>query len=96
MTAIGSTLAASSQSAVSRAAMRADLARYEKELAECVNCASASTPEGKRNIQDLGAQIGTLKARLSVVPQSGVPASAGESRSATAFSAIGGRVDVYA
>jgi hypothetical protein len=96
MTAIGSTPTASSQSAVSRAALRADLARYEKELSECVNCASASTPEGKRNIQDLGAQIGTLKARLNAVPQPEASASAGESRSATEFAAIGGRLNVYA
>jgi hypothetical protein len=96
MTAIGSAVTASSQGAVSSVALRADLARYEKQLSDCVNCASASTPEGKRNIQDLSAQIGSLKSRLNVVPRADAAASVGESKTATASSGVGGRIDVYA
>jgi hypothetical protein len=76
--------------------LRADLSRYEHQLSDCVNCASASTPEGKQNIQDLSGQISTLKAKLNVVPPPDVTASPSESRSATASSAVGGRIDVYA
>jgi hypothetical protein len=96
MTAIGSAVTASSQGAVSRVALRADLSRHEKQLSDCVNCASASTPEGKRNIQDLGAQISSLKAKLNVVPRASAAASVGEAKSATASSVVGSRIDVYA
>lgn len=44
--------------------MRAELARYEKALSECVNCASAKTPEGQQEIQRLSAEIARLKARI--------------------------------
>jgi hypothetical protein len=94
MTAIGSTVSPSSPSASSSVSLRADLARYEKQLSDCVNCASASTPEGKRNIQDLGAQISTLKAKLNTTPQTDVTAR--ESKSSGLLSAIGGRIDTYA
>jgi hypothetical protein len=80
MTAISSTY----QSNVSRVALRADLARYQKKLSDCVNCESAKTPEGKRNIQDLDTRIGALKAQLNAVPQS------------DATPAVSGRVDVWA
>ena len=96
MTAIGTTVSAYSQSGVSRAAIRADLARYEHKLSDCVNCASAQTPEGKRNIQDLNTQISTLKAQLNVVPRPASAASTDEAVSATASPTATGRLDVYA
>lgn len=95
MTAIAATAATTatfSQSTGSRVALRADLSRYEKQLSDCVNCDSARTPEGKRNIQDLDARISTLKAQLNIVPQAGSGAAVGESVSPTAS----GRIDVYA
>ena len=84
MTTISPAGSAAHPSNVSRVSLRADLARYEKKLSDCVNCESAKTPEGKRNIQDLDAQIGALKAQLKVVPQS------------DSTPAVRGRVDVYA
>jgi hypothetical protein len=94
MIAIGSTVSTSSPGASSSVSLRADLARYEKQLSDCVNCASASTPEGKRNIQNLGAQISTLKAKLNTTPQADVTAR--ESKSTGVLSAVGGRIDTYA
>ena len=44
--------------------MRAELARYEKALSDCVNCASAKTPEGQQEIQRLTSEISRLKARI--------------------------------
>lgn len=42
----------------------AQLARYEKQLSECVNCASAKTPEGKQAIDDWYGKIHDIKAKL--------------------------------
>ena len=97
MTAIGATTASSmSQPQGSRVALRADLARYEKQLSDCVNCSSARTPEGKRNIQDLNARIGDLKARLNGVTEATPAAPSGGSSSATASPFLRSRIDVYA
>ncbi len=95
LTAIGSPGIAVSQTGASKTALRAQLARYEKVRTDCVNCSSASTIEGKRNIQNLDTQISTLKAQLTVVPQSDASASSGEATSTSAPAAVG-RVDVYA
>jgi hypothetical protein len=96
MSTIAAIPSSASQSTGSRVALRADLARYEKQLADCVNCASATTPEGKRNIQDLDARISTLKAQLSIVPPADSGAAVNESRSASRSLTTGGRIDVYA
>lgn len=98
MIAIGSTTSAVSQSASasSGVALRADLARYQKQLADCVNCESAKTPEGKRNIQDLSRRIDGLKAKLNVVPQSAAKPSLDESTTVTGRPSARNRVDVYA
>jgi hypothetical protein len=59
----------------------AQLARYEKQLAECVNCASARTPEGKQAIEDLYGKIHDTKAKIEEVRivNPVQPASAAES-----------------
>jgi len=95
LTAIGSAAIAGSQTPTSKASLRADLARYEKERSACVNCASAETIDGKRNIQTLDTRINALKAQLTTVPRAAPSASVDESRSATAPVATG-RIDVFA
>jgi len=40
-----------------------ELAKLRREYSACINCATAETPEGQRNIQSLAAQIKTLEAR---------------------------------
>ena len=63
--AIGASTGFSAQiSGPSTGGMRAELARYEKALSECVNCASAKTPEGQQEIQRLTSEISRLKARI--------------------------------
>ncbi len=95
LTAIGSPAISASPSVVSKTALRADLERYEKERTECVNCVSAKTPEGQRNIHNLDAQISTLRTELTAVARPDASASASEARSSTAPAAAG-RIDVYA
>ena len=44
--------------------LEAELARLQGVLADCVNCASARTNEGKAKIQEVTNKINSLKARM--------------------------------
>ncbi len=82
---------------MSRTALRAELARYERVRTDCVNCSSAKTIEGKRNIQSLDTQISALKAKLTVVQQPDASTSrAGSEAVSSSAPAPAGRIDVYA
>ena len=50
-------------------ALQGQLARYEKELSACVNCATAETTEGKQKIQEVSSQIEQIKARIEQATQ---------------------------
>ena len=72
--AIGATPSFSTQlPQVSTGGLRAELARYEKALSECVNCATARTPEGQQEIQRLGSEIARLKSRIEEAGRSANP-----------------------
>ncbi len=47
--------------------IEARIALYQKQLAECVNCESAKTPEGKVNIQAISDRISAARARIEEV-----------------------------
>lgn len=38
--------------------------KYKKELSECINCASAKTPEGKKAIAEASAKLHAAQTRL--------------------------------
>ncbi|GGC60326.1 hypothetical protein [Undibacterium terreum] len=59
--------AAAASSGAASAALEAQLERYQKELSDCVNCASAKTPEGKAQIDDISSKISSLKTRIEKV-----------------------------
>jgi hypothetical protein len=89
--------------APSVAALEARLARCEKELAECVNCDTADTREGKQAIQELTIRIGETRARIEEVAAAAVPATAPASADLASTSAaantggpLGSRLDVFA
>jgi hypothetical protein len=44
-------------SCVSKAALHAEVARYQKQLSDAVNCPSSKTLEGKTHIQELTNKI---------------------------------------
>ena len=46
-----------------RLALRGQIARSEKEFADCVNCVSAKTREGKQRIQDISLSITLIRVR---------------------------------
>lgn len=41
-----------------------ELAKYQKELSDCVNCDSANTAEGRSRIQDIYNKISAVQARI--------------------------------
>ena len=82
--------------------LNAQLARYEKQLAECINCASASTPEGKQAIEDLYGKIHDTKAKIEearsvnpVLPASAVPAGSAVSDSQAIQDQASRRASIY-
>jgi hypothetical protein len=90
------------------AGLDAQLARYGKELSECVNCESAKTPEGKEAIQAASDKISAVKTRLeeiAVAKTSSRPAPS-EAKSeigiapvsvpGSANATVGGLLDVFA
>lgn len=84
--------------APSATTLQAQLQRYEKQLSECVNCASAKTPQGKADIQAISTRISQVKERIAQTenaPSSraaiGTPVSA-----ASATTGTGNLIDVFA
>lgn len=49
----------------SQASLRAQLQRFEQQLSDCVNCASANTPRGKADIAAIAARISQVQQRLA-------------------------------
>ena len=74
------------------ASLQAQLQRYEQQLSECVNCASAKTPEGKADIDTISARIGQVKARMAQADDAQQPPKP----QPRAQEGLGGRIDVYA
>jgi len=56
-------------SSTSAAGLQGQLARFEKELADCVNCASAKTTEGKQKIEAISLRISQIRARIDEASQ---------------------------
>lgn len=93
------------------ASLRAQLQRLQQQLSDCVNCASAKTPEGKTVIQALTAKVSQVEQRISArldaqatgrpapadqTAPAPAPASAAEPSSAYSPAAIGISINVYA
>ncbi|MBC7685177.1 MAG: hypothetical protein H7176_08105 [Bdellovibrionales bacterium] len=92
---IGSNSAASpySNGAPAFAMLQAQLQRYEQQLSDCVNCASAKTSKGQRDIDTINARIAQLKARMEQADDAQKPTQSNAPRSPDG---VGGRIDVYA
>jgi len=82
------------------AGLEAQLARFQKILAECVNCDSAKTAAGKAQIQAISEKISVLRERMEQAGEAGnqrqppQPVSAGAP--AASSPGLGGMVDVFA
>ncbi|NIA56282.1 hypothetical protein HAV22_21875 [Massilia sp. TW-1] len=86
--------------ATSSVGLRAKLDRYEKQLSDCVNCASAKTPEGKADIAAISAKIDEVKRTIAGTSNGeGRAASRNEDQAvavASSMSPLGNCIDTYA
>jgi hypothetical protein len=80
------------------ASLQAQLQRYEQQLSECINCASAKTPEGKADIEVISARIEQVKGRMTQADEAPkVSEATNVAHLPVANSTgLGGRIDVYA
>ncbi|MFZ6725359.1 hypothetical protein ACO0K2_07660 [Undibacterium sp. MH2W] len=62
------------------AALQAQLEQYQHQLSDCVNCSSASTPEGKHAIAEISSKISSLKHVIESSQQK-APAASSSNRS---------------
>lgn len=75
----------------------AQVARYKKELSECVNCASAKTPQGQANIEAILTKISIAQARIDKTAQATkAAAEAARTMPSSPSATLGTRLDVFA
>ncbi|MFZ6691272.1 hypothetical protein [Undibacterium sp. SXout20W] len=55
------TTSVTTDSAASAGELQAQLAQYQRQLSDCVNCSSANTPEGKQQISEISSKISAIK-----------------------------------
>lgn len=82
----------------SEVALKAALARCQRQLGDWVACPSAKTPEGKKIIETLRVRISALESRIAQTPsptRTSAIASAAPPAS-TPSSTIGSLIDLYA
>ncbi|MYM70814.1 hypothetical protein GTP56_01210 [Duganella sp. FT134W] len=86
--------------APSATSLQAQLERYQKQLSDCVNCASAKTPQGKSDIQAISARISQIEQRIAqaenrpdqqTAPPANPPAAA-----SSPITGYGSLIDVFA
>jgi len=51
----------------SSVSLQAQLQRYQKQLSDCVNCASAKTSRGKADIQAISERISQIKRAIEQI-----------------------------
>jgi hypothetical protein len=68
VSAIGSsTFPSPASNSGSTSGLEAQIARYQQELSNCVNCSTANTLEGKEKIQSLSNKISALRIRIQEI-----------------------------
>lgn len=92
------TAATYGSSAPSAVSLQSQLERNQKQLSDCVNCASAKTPQGKADIQAISARISQIEQRIAQAQErKGVGSdSAPAAATPPAVSSRGNLIDVYA
>ena len=90
--------------APSATSLQAQLERYQKQLSDCVNCASAKTPQGKSDIQAISARISQIEQRIAQTQnstdnrsdQQAAPVQSAPTAAPASISGTGGLIDVFA
>ncbi|MEB0136213.1 hypothetical protein QN362_12800 [Actimicrobium sp. CCC2.4] len=95
--AIGGTATNVTYSNSARAAgLEYQLSRYQKQLSECVNCASAKTPQGKADIEAISGKISSLRLRIDEVASGSAARQPASANAAAAPAGVSGKIDVFA
>ena len=81
----------------SPASLQAQLQRFQQQLSDCVNCASAKTAKGKSDIQAIAARISQVRQNIAEADRN-QPASPAQAASPAASGNVlqGGTIDVFA
>ncbi|NYE63924.1 hypothetical protein FHW58_005158 [Duganella sp. 1224] len=81
----------------SATSLQAQLQRYQQQLSDCVNCASAKTPQGKADIQAISARISEVKQSIAQAEQAAAkPTDASAPTSPPfQFSGVGNVINVF-
>ena len=58
-----------SRSPAAKASLEAQLAQYQRQLSECINCDSAKTLEGKNQIQAISSKIAAIRDSIAQTDQ---------------------------
>ncbi|WP_426110345.1 hypothetical protein [Massilia sp. PWRC2] len=87
---------AAGASTPSPASLQAQLQRYEHQLSDCVNCASAKTPQGKADIDTISARISQVQQRLAQLDGNSEAPAAPTTGASGAGARHGGFIDVFA
>lgn len=84
----------------SATSLQAQLERFQKQLSDCVNCASAKTPQGKADIEAISARISQIEQRIAQTQQHRGSADAnsqgGSATPPPSAPAHAGLIDVFA
>lgn len=91
----------------SAASLQAQLQRFQQQLSDCVNCASAKTPEGKTAIREAAAKVSQVTQKLDTLqnaphgqaqagPATNAPGVTAPGATASGQSGLGSTIDVYA
>lgn len=94
----GAAFAAAAYGAVkpSPVALQAQLQRFQQQLSDCVNCASASTPQGKADIAAISARISVVQKNIAELDTGQRPQAAPAAPATGGGGTRGGLIDVYA
>jgi hypothetical protein len=80
--------------------LQAQLQRYQTQLSDCVNCASAKPPQGKADIQSISARISQVRQSIEQTekPRSEASGANPVTSASPAFAptGFGGLIDVFA
>ena len=81
------------------AALQARISHYQRQLADCLDCPSAKTPAGKREIEELSHQISDARLRIEALQASSSATTVGSSTGLppqrSAYSTVGSLIDVF-
>ncbi len=84
----GYTGSSASGSNLTAAGIQAQIAIYQRQLSDCVNCSSADTIEGKNQIQEISSKISTAKAQIQQISDQAPPKTSATSATTNANASV--------